>query len=1067
MNNFVRAFINRSRTVLTAMVVLALAGVLAFLSLPREADPDIDIPLFYISIAYPGISPEDSERLLVQPMEVELRSLEGLDEMVATASQNHAGIRLEFEVDFDKDVVLADIRNKVDLAKAQLPSGAEEPEILEFNTSLFPVIVVTLAGDVPERTLYRHARQLQDLLETIPSVLEAKLAGHREELLEIIADPAKVEAYNIQYEQLINTVSRNNLMIAAGNLDTGRGQFAVKLPGLIESAEDLFNIPLIGNEKGGIVLSDVADIRRTFKDPDQIVRFNGKPAITIEVVKRLGSNIVETTETVRAYVSAAQKNIPPNIEIGFNLDASTWIHRSISSLSNSIFTAILLVMIVVVSTLGLRSGSLVGIAIPISFMITFFLLGLGGLTINMMVMFGLVLSVGILVDGAIVIVEYADRKMAEGLHKKEAFIMASQRMFFPIISSTATTLAAFIPLMLWPGVSGQFMSYLPMTLILVLSAALVTALIFLPVIGSLLGKTNANDEQRAQFNQIAGDSSDKSLQLSGLTGLYVKMLKSLLTKPITVVAGTLLVGFMITTIFGRYNHGVEFFVQTEPESAVIYIGARGNLSLEDKYRLTLGVEEAVMDTQGVDTTLSFVGFSSGGQPRLQDAPLDLISYLLIELKPFQERRKGEIILEEIRQKAKNFAGINIEIRKQEEGPPVGKDIQIEVKGGLNRAHLFEATGRITDHLKNEQTLLDSIEDSRPLPGIEWVLDIDREIASRYQSDVALLGAAIQLVTDGILVGEYRPDDSDDEVEIRLRFPKYGRALDQLDALRLPSIDGPVPARNFVERRAQKKVDNIERVDGQRRTLVRASTIIDPETGKKVLANDKIAEIDTWLQTQNFGTNLFWQFRGSNEEQEESAQFLGKAMLAALFLMFLILITQFNSFYQAILTLSTVVISIFGVMIGMLATAQTFSVIMTGTGIMALAGIVVNNSIVLIDTYNRLRQEITDKLDAVLRTAAQRLRPILLTTITTMIGLLPMALQIQIDFFNRQIDFGSVVSVWWVQLATTIIFGLGFATFITLIFTPVMLVAPEVLKRRFVKISSWFKKPAQSSASPSL
>ncbi len=1062
MNAFITAILSRARTVLTTMVVLTGAGMFFYFVLPREADPDIDIPVFYISIPFPGISPEDSERLLIKPMEAELRSLEGLDEMTSIASQHHAAIILEFEVDFNKDAVLADIRNKVDLARSEIPSDAEEPEIVEFNTSLFPVLMVTLSGDVPERTLFTYARRLQDLLETIPTVLEAPLSGNREELIEVIADPVKVEAYNLNYEQLIGTVTRNNLMIAAGQLDTGKGQFAVKLPGLIEKPEDLFNIPLVTNESGTLTLSDIATVRNTFKDEELLVRFNGQRAIVIQIFKRLGSNIVETTETVRAYIEQARPNIPDNIDIGINMDASSWIYRSLASLQASITAAILLVMIVVVGTLGLRSGSLVGLAIPVSFMIAFLLLAIGGLTVNMMVMFGMVLSVGLLVDSAIIIVEYADRKMAEGLERKAAFTLASQRMFFPIISSTGTTLAAFIPLLFWPGVSGQFMSYLPITLIMVLSASFVTAVIFLPVLGSLLGKTTASPEQREALSRLAGD--EKELVLTGMTGLYIKMLRRAITKPITVLAVTVALCSSVMFLYSRHGNGVEFFVQLEPEWAIAFVSARGNLSTEHKSDLTRDVEDLLASVDGIKDHIAFIG-AKGGSPGggLRSAPPDMISYMLIEMEPYHTRRGGEIILDEVRQRAKLIPGIYVQATKVEEGPPTGKEVQIEITSN-NREKLHKVTRQIDSYIKNNVDGLTDFENTLPLPGIEWVIDIDREIASRYGSDVALVGATIQLVTDGILISNYRPDNSDEEVEIRLRFPPESRGLDQLDTLRLPSVNGPVPISNFVKRRAQQKVDTIQRVDGVRRTLIKASTEIDPATGKKILATTKTNEIGAWLETQDFGPEIQWRFRGANEEQSESAAFLGKAMLAALFLMFLILITQFNSFYQSVVTLSTVVLSVMGVLIGMMVTGQTFSVIMTGTGIMALAGIVVNNSIVLIDTFNRLKKEVPDRIECVLRTAAQRLRPILLTTVTTMVGLLPMAIQLQINFFDRTITWGGVVSVWWVQMATAIIFGLGFSTLITLVLTPTLLAAPEVLRNRF---SSLFRKkrPQQLSTEP--
>ncbi|MDO8422805.1 MAG: efflux RND transporter permease subunit, partial [Parvibaculum sp.] len=414
MNALIDAAMSHARTVMTAMILLVVAGILSYIAIPKEADPDIPIPIFYVSILHHGISPEDSERLLVRPMETELRSLEGLEDITAIASQGHAGILLEFDVNFDKDAALQDVREKVDLARAKLPSDTEEPTVREFNTALFPVLIVTLSGDVPERTLYEAARRLKDEVEAVPTVLQAELVGHREELLEVVVDPAKLESYNVSQASLINIVALNNRLVAAGNIDTGQGRFSVKVPGLFETREDVLSLPVKTSGDGVVTLSDIADIRRTFKDPEGFAQFNGHPAIAIEITKRIGTNIIENNDQVRAAVAAATKGLNPAIEINYTLDASNWIHRSLGSLESSITTAIVLVMIVVVAALGMRSALLVGFAIPTSFMIGFFFLSTAGYTINMMVMFGMLLAVGMLVDGGIVVVEYADRKMSEG-----------------------------------------------------------------------------------------------------------------------------------------------------------------------------------------------------------------------------------------------------------------------------------------------------------------------------------------------------------------------------------------------------------------------------------------------------------------------------------------------------------------------------------------------------------------------------------------------------------------------------------------------------------------------------
>lgn len=1053
MNKFIDAAIARTRTVMTLMVLMVMAGVSAYIAIPKEADPDIQIPVFYVSIVHPGISPEDAERLLIKPMETELRSLEGLDELTAIASTGHAGIILEFDVSFDKDDALADVREKVDLAQAELPSDTEEPIIKEFNTSLFPVLIVTLSGDVPERTLYQHARRLKDEIEgNVPTVLGAELVGHREELLEVIIDPARMESYDVSQNELINAVTLNNRLVAAGAVNSGEGRFSIKVPGLFETRDDVLNLPIKVSGEGVVTLSDIADIRRTFKDVASIARFNGQPAIALEITKRIGENIVDNNQQVIDVVERFSEHWPEEIQVNYTLDASTWIFRALGSLQASIITAIALVMIVCVAALGMRSAILVGIAIPTSFMIGFFFLSIMGMTVNMMVMFGMLLSVGILVDGAIVVVEYADRKMSEGLSRLDAYSLGAKRMFWPIASSTATTLAAFLPMLAWPGVSGEFMSYLPITLIVVLTASFITAMLFLPVLGSLVGKSEDQDSETLKL--LAGAESGDVRSLPGLTGNYVRLLDKLVQSPLIVLGAATLI--LVVTIFayGRFGNGVEFFVDTEPEQAIVLVSARGNLSAMDMQRLATDVEHIVLTTPGVRTVFSQAGTAVGGGGPGQggDTPADLIARMMIELDRYEDRRKGAVILEEIRQRSAALPGINVEVRKREDGPPTGKDIQIELTSDNNDA-LIAATAFIRDYIDNNDMGLIDVEDSRPLPGIEWILSVDREMAGRFGADITTVGATVQLVTNGILIGNYRPDDAEDEVDIRVRYPSEFRNVAQIDQLRIRTNNGLVPMSNFVQRSPQQQVSTIERIDGHRRIMIKANTATNA-AGDKINVNDMVQQLEEWLATQTIDPRVTIKFRGANEEQAAAGDFLGKAMLAALFLMFIILLTQFNSFYYSVLTLSTVVLSTVGVLLGMMVTGQTFSIIMTGTGVVALAGIVVNNSIVLIDTYQRLLRDGMEEVEAVLRTAGQRLRPILLTTITTMFGLLPMAVQVNVDFISRDLTIGGPVAAWWVQLSTAIIFGLGFSTLLTLVLVPVLLVAPSRLRqsvrRRFKK-----------------
>jgi len=1142
MSGALEAIFDRPRTVLTMMLVLVVAGVMAYISIPKEANPDIDVPVYYVSIGQRGVSPEDSERLLVKPMETELRGLEGLKEITSIASEGHAGIVLEFQIGTDKDKVLADIRDKVDLAKASLPADADEPAVFETNFALQPTIIVTLSGNVPERTLYNLARQLKDEIESVSTVREANLKGTRQEQLEVILDLLKLESYDITQEELLNALAQYNQLVPAGFIDDGASRFNVKLPGLVESALDVYSIPIKQNGEGVVTLGEVADIRRNFKDASTYTRVNGQPAMSLEVVKRIGTNIIDNNTNVRQVVDEFTKDWPSAIKINYMIDQSSFIFEVLGSLQSSIITAISLVMIVVIGSLGFRSGLLVGLAIPTSFMVGFLILATLGMTVNMMVMFGLVLTVGMLVDGAIVMIEYADRKMAEGLAPKQAYNRAAKLMFWPIISSTATTLAAFLPLLLWPGVSGEFMSYLPVMVIIVLMASLLTALIFVPVTGAAMAQFGEKIAPYSRFVQsalvfalatsvlwsgeefaqnllppgsslhdsVAGMSGAMQLaiaavfglllalgtwwlagvlqrrrsasgvptgvakmlsaeadldpsKLPGLMGVYVRFLNRVSGNLIGnfVVIGTVIALTIGTfTLFGQNSKGVEFFVDEEPDIATVFVQARGNLSGDDIRDIGIEIEKQILQIAGIDnvvlTATAPGGGASGGGIDLaapQDMPGDVIATMQIELAPFSERRKASEIFEEIRQRTADIGGTKVEVRKIEGGPPTGKDIRLQLTS-TNYDLLNEQIGVVRAHLNQDKDLAD-VEDSRPLPGIEWQIDVDREEAGRYNAGIAAVGSMVQLVTNGVQIGKYRPDDSEDEVDIIVRLPESERSLDKLSELRLRTPNGQVPISNFITVKAQQKVSSITRRDGFYAMDLKANIAKGAQfENRDMTPDDKVAQIQTWLDTQQWPEDIRFRFRGADEDQKEAGAFLGKAAAGALFLMFIILVTQFNSFYQTFLTLSTVILAIVGVLIGMLITGQKFSIIMTGTGVVALAGIVVNNAIILIDTYNRLRADGVDIHEAVLKTSAQRLRPIMLTTFTTILGLVPMALAINFDYINRVISMGSITSVWWVQLSTAVISGLAFSTLLTLVVTPVMLSLPQNVREAAARFGNW-------------
>ncbi|MEM9320806.1 MAG: efflux RND transporter permease subunit [Pseudomonadota bacterium] len=1194
----------RARMVVAFVILSLVVGAGAYIGLPKEGEPDIDIPVLVVSLPFPGISAEDSERQLIRPMEAEFADLDGLDRMTSTAAEGYANVALEFEFGWDKSATIADVRDAMNAAEAEFPAGADSYSINEVNFSEFPIIIVALSGSAPERELLRLARELQDQLESLSPILEAGLAGQRDEMLEVVIDPLALEAYNVTARELIDAVVNNNQLIAAGEVDSDSGTIPIRIPSNFDTAEDVYNLPIKVNGDRVVTLSDLAEIRLTFEDREGTARFNGETTVALQVVKRQGFNVIDTVELIRTEIATIQESWPQelrdSVDVTATLDLSVQVDDMVRQLEGSVMTAVALVMIVVLAALGTRSALLVGFAIPTSFLLCFILLGIMGVPISNIVMFGLILAVGMLVDGAIVVVEYADKRLKEGARPMQAYTDAAKRMFWPIVSSTATTLCAFLPMLFWPGVPGEFMGMLPVTLIFVLSASLIVALIYLPVIGGVAARFSRIIERGAAGLKaflpiwplraalavgaaflmfmaamtvvnpsIIGMSPQAPVLMQMAPGAVAFVLTSFLTSicltsiqvrrrevrvqagyrrtpfgwfihgivgnpvmPLVVIA--VVIGFVMSVFmyFGENSNGVEFFVETEPENAIVYVRARGNLSVAEQDALVGQVEEIVLQTDGVRDVFAFAGDgglnnNTGGA----SAPADTIGQVQLDFMPWGTRRDGQDILADLSDRLSVIPGIETEVFEQAQGPADGKPVVMELTGD-NWEELQEAAAIAFDFY-HDLPGLTLIDDTRPLPGIDWQLNVDVEAAGRYDADVATVGAMVQLITRGILLDTMRVPSSDDEIDIRVRFPPEQRLLSTLETLRVRTDSGLIPMSNFVSWEPVPRLATITRVDQSRLLQVRADvesdlisirytpeapdsetgaptrpgaatesielalvrdvteavqnegyapgfTLVTPPQGLAVVfgggvteehfdvvtwgaaddaneiidahsnddialqfvpvtATERIERITEWLQGDEnpLPASVTWAWGGDQQEQEESGAFLMQAFAGALGLMFIILLAQFNSVYNSVLVLLAVVLSTTGVLIGMLVMDQTFSIIMTGTGIVALAGIVVNNNIVLIDTYQEYSRYMP-RLEAITRTAEARIRPVLLTTITTMAGLAPMMYGISLDFGAGGYTIDSPTALWWKQLATAVVFGLGVATVLTLIFTPSLL-----------------------------
>jgi multidrug efflux pump len=1068
MMNFLERILRMPRVVMTVMVMLLLAGGVSYTTLPKESFPAIDIPYFYVSVTQSGVSPADAQRLLAKPIEDRVKELDGLINYSSTATTGHASVFLEFDVNADADKALSDIRAALDGVTAQLPADAKAPTVTEISFSGMPSLNVAVYGDVPERALVRAAEDLADELEKLADVQSVTVSGSRKEVLAVTIDLNRLDAYNLTASQLFDALAKNNLVVAGGTLDTGNGSFNVEVPGLITTADDVFTLPLKTVGDTTVTFGDVASITRTFEDATEFSHVNGSPAITLGVVKKLGKNLITLSDEVRRVTAEFTSDWPQGIEHSFLLDQAESTKGLFRSLEAAVLTAVALVLITCVATLGWRAAIMIGLSIPISFMMAFLVVSMLGMTINMMIMFGLVLAVGVLVDDPIVVVEYAERKLQEGVSKKDAFILAARKMFVPVVSATATTLGAFVPLLFWPGIIGKFMSYLPIIVIVVMVASLVSALIFMPIIGAFIAKSEIDPEEKERADVVMYPDKFHVDKVRGITGVYVRMMSHLLHTPLI----TLPIGFAAViacfVIYGMNPTPTEAFPPSEPEYGTVNVIARGNYSPTEIRDLLVEVEDRILNVRGIQD--SVMTFGGGGGTLGGSSPPDTIGSFSLQLMPWNERYPAAEIFEDIRVATADIPGLEVQISSVENGPPAGKAINLRVESTIY-ADLVPVVGAVRKYIEDNVPEAVDIEDGRPSPGIDWQVTIDRVAAAKYGIGVRELSPYVQLVTGGVRIGSYRPDDAKDELDIRVRLPDDERTFDALDSLRIVTPQGLVPVSNFIERKAVPKVASLSSRNGVYSMHVAAALPVDVNPGPYI---DQIVE---WHKEQQAAglipASVSLAVGGAEEQIGDTNSFIVTAFSAALFLIFFILLLEYNSFWQVMVTISTVLMSLAGVFLGLAVTGMSFSAIMTGLGIVALAGIVVKNGIVLTDTYNHYtRDDGVEPIKAMLITVSQRVRPVLLTATVTALGVIPMAVNVEFDFIRREVVVGGIAGAWFIHLSAALVSGLFVSTALTLIMVPVMIVAPQVaggqIKRFFVglwnlpgRIIGFFKRPAQA------
>lgn len=1034
-------------TIFLLMVVFIVFGIKAYVNLPREANPDIPIPYIMVTTVYSGVSPEDMESLVTFKIENKLRGIEGVKEIESFSAESVSNISIEFSPDVDTDVALQRVRDKVEQAANDLPSDlTEEPLITEISMSDFPVFVMAISGDIPETDLKKIADDMQDRFESVKGVLEVELSGAREREIVIAFDYERLQAYSLTMNDLSNAVKSEHINVPGGSLDIGDGKYLVRIPGEYTNPEEIENIVVTVKEGKPVYLRDVARVLDTFEDKDSYASLNGLPAISVSIKKRVGANILDMADEVKAIIKQAESEYPPAVKFTLTTDFSKDIRSMVNELENSLITGFVLVFLVLFLFLGKLNSLFAAVIIPFSMLISFIVIQALGVTLNMMVLFSLIMALGMLVDNAIVIVENIYRHMQEGMTKQEAAIAASEEVGWPMVASTLTTVFAFLPIVFWPGTIGEFMKYLPLTLIITLLSSLFVALLFNPVICATFMKV--------QSRHI---SEDDELKFNKFMQFYMKTLDYALNHRRLTLLITMFLVILPMFLFGARGLGMEFFPSSDPGRVFIRANAPQGTNASVTNDMINKFREATENEYNVKLTVGEVG---GAAADYSDAGGTTThkGRLTIEFIDFEDRNEpSPETINRIREKLEFFAGAEVIWEKENMGPPTGDAVSIEISGAD-----VEVLGSIAQDIKKKIESIPGLVDlkddyvkSKP----EIRVDVDREKAALLGLNTSSIASAVRGAIYGIEVGKYR--EGDEEYDIKIRLPDEKRkSIDDIKNLMINTPNGSyVPISSVADVSLSAGFGTITRIDFKRVVNVTADT----EGRSSVQVMMDVAER---LKDYKLPAGYTIDYTGETEDQKEASSFLSSALLVALFLILMVLLIEFNSFSQTFIILFTIILSIGGIFWGLTLTGTNFGIIMTGIGAISLAGIVINNGIVLIDYTNHLRKQGMKMRDAVIRAGAVRFRPVMLTAWTTVLGMVPMATGFGVDFKKLEFTYGAEMAQWWGPMANAVIFGLAFSTMLTLVIVPVLysytdggLKEGEEKKKRFnfkIKIPSFLK-----------
>lgn len=1020
------AAIDRRTTVVVLLILIVIVGIYNYMSLSREAMPEITVPFVMVSTVYMGVSPEDMESLVTMPIERQLAGISGVKEVQSTSSEGSSIISIEFEPDEPMSEAVQRVRDKVSLAKPDLPEDAEDTLVQEANFDEQPIIFINLTGSVGLAELTKLAEDLEDRFEALPGVLKVDITGSIEREIQIIVDPVRAGHYGISMSDLIQIAQVENVNTPAGSMEVGEAKYLMRVPGELKTPDELNDLVVKKGDTGVVYLRDLAEIRDGFKPISTYSRLDMKPSVTLTVAKRSGENIIIVADAVKALAAEAQESLPVGVSLQVTGDMSSEIRTSVEGLESSILTGLVLVVAVLFLFLGFSNALFVALAIPLSLLITFSMMNLLGFTLNNVTLFALMVALGMLVDNGIVVVENIYRHAQMGKSRVRAAKDGTSEVAWAIFASTATTVAAFTPMIFWPGMMGKFMNLLPKTVCIALVASMFVGLIVNPALASIF----------VRARKSAVHASDDIVKKNPILDAYGRVLGlALRWRGVTVVLALTVMYVAISWYFADFRY--EFLPRTEPQQARVEIKGPEGVNLDSTDLLARQIEDIILPRRDeFEFMVSSVGTpgagdgmrggmstSGGGQTsHLGGVSIDF-------LEPRNSPIKASEWIEEIRHSFDGLVGAEISIDETNNmSPPTGSAINIELSGE-EFSVLSEIAQEVKDRIKSVPGLVnlrDNLERGKPVVKVV----VDREQAKLANLNTQYIGLTVQAAINGRKAGEYRVGD--DEYDVMVRFPDAFREdMSNIEAMSFVNLEGrSIPFSSVATLEQGAGLGSIKRVDRKRMV-----TIIGEPEGR--LGPEVLADVRLRLDDLRLPAGYTLAYTGENEDTAETGLFLVGAFFVALFLIALVLVTQFNSIVQPLVIMSSVILSLAGVFFGLLIFDLPFSVMMNGIGCVSLAGIVVNNAIVLVDFINQLRNRGYALEDAIITAGKTRLRPVLLTAVTTILGLIPMAVGITFDFRNFNWVLGGTSSQYWGPMAIAIIFGLAFATVLTLVLVPVL------------------------------